>query len=215
MTACIGEPISWLRLEGFALGAPDPAIGAHLAACPACRGCLDKIRGDAVALPALSPAVARPRRWSRWMRWSKAPAVGVLGTVAIAAIALIIVVRDPARDASRLGAVAVKGIGEVRLELVRERGGEVRYDATRDARGDRWKVVVTCPAPAAAWIEVSVSDGATTDHPLAPAQLGCGNRVVVPGAFTVTGLGTNRVCAHVSAAPRASAATACTTLRPE
>src|ERR1043165_8744960 len=89
-----------------------------------------------------------------------------------------------------VGAVAGKGVGDVALELVRERGGEVRYDATRYARGDRWKVVVTCPAPGAAWIEVSVSDGATTDHPLAPAQLGCGNRVVVPGAFTITGLGT-------------------------
>ena len=216
MTACIGEPISWLRLEGFALGAPDPAIDAHLAACPACRGCLDEIRGDAVALPALSPAVARPGRWARWARGPAAPALGVLGAVAIAAIALIIVVRDPAPDATPgLGAVAVKGVGEVTLELVRERGGEVRYDATRYARGDRWKVVVTCPAPAAAWIEVSVSDGATTDHPLAPAQLPCGNRVVLPGAFTITGLGTNRVCAHVSAAPGASAATACTTLRPE
>jgi hypothetical protein len=214
VTACIGEPISWLRLEGCALGSPDPAIDAHLAACPACRSCLDEIRGDTVALPPLSPAVARAGRWARW---SRTPALGVLGAAAIAAIALVIVVRDPGTSGAgeRLGAVAVKGIGDVRLELVRERGGEIRYDASRYARGDRWKVVVTCPPAAAAWIEVSISDGATTDHPLAPAQLGCGNRVVVPGAFTITGLGANRVCAHVSAAPGASAAMACTTLRPE
>ena len=50
MTACIGEPISWLRLESFALGAPDPAIAPHLAACPSCRHCLDQIRDDVVDL---------------------------------------------------------------------------------------------------------------------------------------------------------------------
>ena len=42
MTACIGEPVSWLRLERFALGAADPAIASHVAACPACRHCLDQ-----------------------------------------------------------------------------------------------------------------------------------------------------------------------------
>ena len=33
--ACIGEPISWLRLETFASGrATDPAIASHLAHVP-------------------------------------------------------------------------------------------------------------------------------------------------------------------------------------
>ena len=213
MTACIGEPISWLRLESFALGAPDPVIGSHVAACPACRHCLDHIRDDAVALPALVPpaaAVGRARR-----RWWVAPAGAAAGAAAIAAIALI-VVRDPGLQRPEpLGAVAVKGVGEVTLELVRERAGEIRYDASRYARGDRWKVVVTCPPSASAWVEVSVSDGATTDHPLAPAAIMCGNRIVVPGAFAVTGIATNRVCASVAAAPGAPAATACATLRPE
>jgi hypothetical protein len=179
-----------------------------------CRGCLDHIRADVVALPALEPAVRPARR-----RWWVAPAFAAVGTAALAAIAVIIV-RDPAAggpDAvdAPLGAVAVKGVGDITLELVRERAGEIRYDASRYARGDRWKVVVTCPPAGAAWIEVSVSDGATTDHPLAPARLACGNRVVVPGAFSITGLGANRVCASVAAAPGAAAATACATLRPE
>ena len=35
--ACIGEPVSWLRLEMFAAGRiADPAIASHLTACPAC-----------------------------------------------------------------------------------------------------------------------------------------------------------------------------------
>jgi hypothetical protein len=62
--------------------------------------------------------------------------------------------------------------------------------------------VESCPPSASAWIDVSVTDGVTIDHPLATAQLPCGNRVVVPGAFTVTGTGASRVCASVAAGPR-------------
>ena len=214
MTACIGEPISWLRLEGFALGAPDPEIASHIAACAACRGCLDHIRADVVALPALEPAVRPARR-----RWWVAPAFAAVGTAALAAIAVIIV-RDPAAGGpdevdAPLGAVAVKGVGDITLELVRERAGEIRYDASRYARGDRWKVVVTCAPSATAWVEVSVSDGATIDHPIAPARLLCGNRIVVPGAFTITGIGANQVCVRVAAGPGAPSAIACATVRPE
>jgi hypothetical protein len=54
MSACIGEPISWLRLERYALdGGADRAAAAHLARCAACARCLDEIRGDLVALPPL------------------------------------------------------------------------------------------------------------------------------------------------------------------
>jgi hypothetical protein len=123
--------------------------------------------------------------------------------------------RDPEVASEPSATIGVKGVGEVTLELVRERGGEVSYDARRYAQGDRWKVVVSCPPSASAWIDVSVADGVTIDHPLATAQLPCGNRVVVPGAFTVTGTGASRGCASVAAGPGADAGTACLTLRPE
>lgn len=206
MTACIGEPVSWPRLERFALGAPDPAIAAHLAACPACRLCLDQIRDDAIALPPLVVPAPRARRAARW--WL-APAFAV----AAAAVAIVVLRPVPASPASET--IGVKGVGEVTLELVRERGGAIRHDATSYAPGDRWKVVVTCPPSASAWIDVSVADGATVDRPLPAAQLPCGNRVVVPGAFTITGARANRVCARVAAAPGAEAQTACLTVRPE
>src|SRR5207248_364497 len=123
---------------------------------------------------------------------------------AAAAVALV-VVRPPPRAGDR---VAIKGIGEVALELVRERAGAISYDARRYAPGDRWKVVISCPPAAASpmapmapmmAIEVSVADGLTADHPLAATRIACGNRVVVPGAFTVTGDRANRVCARISA----------------
>jgi hypothetical protein len=205
VTACIGEPVSWLRLESFALGASDPAIASHLAACPACRRCLDRIRDDAVALPPLAVPAPRARRFARW--WL-APAFAA----AAAAVALV-VLRPSPQDARET--VAIKGVGEVTLELVRERRGAISGDATTYAPGDRWKVVVTCPPRASVWIAVSVADGATTDHPLPAAQLSCGNRVVVPGAFTVTGTRANQVCVRLAAAPAADAQTACMMLHPE
>lgn len=232
MTACTGEPISWLRLEQFALGASEPAtaaaIAAHLAGCPACRGCLDGIRGDAVALPPLiapdapAPSGGRSTRRRAGRRWWLAPALAA----AAAAVVLVIVRPSPGAD----DRVAIKGIGEVALELVRERAGAISYDARRYAPGDRWKIVISCPPAAASpgpaprlapmlAIDVSVADGVTVDHPLAATRIACGNRVVVPGAFTVTGDRANRVCARISAsadaAPDPDAGTACATLSPE
>jgi hypothetical protein len=214
VTACTGEPISWLRLEQFALGAADPAIAAsiaaHIAGCPVCRGCLDRIRGDAPDLPPLI-APDLPRRRAR-RRWWLAPAVAA----AAAAVALVVLRPAPGTD----GRVAIKGIGEVALELVRERAGAISYDARRYAPGDRWKAVISCPpadaAPVMA-IDVSVADGVTVDHPLARARIACGNRVVVPGAFTVTGDRVNRVCARIAAVtgPDPESDTACLTLTPE
>jgi hypothetical protein len=229
VTACTGEPISWPRLEQFALAPGDPAIAEHLARCAVCRDCLDRIRGDAVALPPLvvpdTPGLrARGRAWRRW--WP-APVLAA----AAAAVALV-VVRPPPRAGDR---VAIKGIGEVALELVRERAGAISYDAHRYAPGDRWTLVISCPPAAASpgpgpgpgpilapmlGIDVSVADGVTVDHPLAATRIACGNRVVVPGAFTVTGDRVNRVCARIAAiadraAPDPEAGTACVTLLPE
>jgi hypothetical protein len=218
VTACTREPISWLRLEQFALGAADPAIAtdiaAHLADCPACRDCLDRIRGDAMVLPPLAAPRAAGRRARR--RWWLAPA---LAAATAAAVAVAVVVLRPAPAAE--GRVAIKGVGEVALELVRERAGAISYDARRYAPGDRWKVVISCPPAAAPGpimaIDVSVADGATVDHPLAEARIACGNRVVVPGAFTVTGDRVNRVCARIAAVagPDPEAATACVALSPD
>lgn len=218
MTACTGEPISWLRLEQFALGAADPAIAAdiatHLAGCAVCRDCLDRIRADAVALPPLvAPDLPRRRAWRRW--WL-APALAA----AAAAVALVVMRPAPGPE----DRVAIKGVGEVALELVRERAGAISYDARHYAPGDRWKVVISCPPAAASpslapmlAIDVSVADGVTVDHPLATTRIACGNRVVVPGAFTVTGDRINRVCARIAtvADPDRDAGTACATLTPE
>ena len=193
MTACIGEPISWLRLEQHALAA-DTAVAAHLDACAACRACMDEIRRDVVALPALVVPARRARKW--WLF--------ALPALAAAALAIVVLRPRPREDV-----VAIKGVGEVVLGTVRERAGAIREDVHTFRPGDRWKVVVTCPPAAHVQIDVYVG----TDHPLAPAELACGNRIVVPGAFTLTGTRPNRVCAHVSSDE--GAGEACVTVSPE
>jgi hypothetical protein len=195
--ACIGEPISWLRLETYALEARDAAVGEHVASCRACARCLDEIRADVVALPVLAlpaaPARSRVRRW-----WLAAPAF------AVAAVLALVLWRglDPGDD-GRDDTTHIKGVGEVVLGLVRERAGAIRFDVQTYAPGDRWKVIVTC-APGidrdiGAWVDASVDDAGVVDYPLAPARIACGNRVAVPGAFAITGDRTHQVCIRVAA----------------
>jgi len=212
MSACIGTPISWPRLERHASGPGDAVVAQHVVECAACRACLDEITRDVVALPVLAAAVM-PKR-ARWW-WVALPAF------AMAALALLLVwPRDHQRSAN---IASIKGVGEVTLGLVRERDGAIREDATTFAAGDRWKVVVTCAPGHGTWVDVAVVEAGTksADHPLAAAHVACGNRVVVPGAFELTGKVANRVCVRVAAevAPARDVLggddTACITVTPE
>jgi len=139
----------------------------------------------------------------------------------MAALALLLVwPRDHQRAAN---IASIKGVGDVTLGLVRERDGAIREDATTFARGDRWKVVVTCAPGHGTWVDVAVVEAGTksADHPLAAAHVACGNRVVVPGAFELTGKVANRVCVRIAAdvAPARDILggddTACVTVSPE
>ena len=198
MSACIGTPISWPRLEAHVL-AHDAAVTAHVAECAACRACLEEIERDVVALPPLAVPEAKRTRW--WFGvW---PALA-----AAAAIAILLVVLRP-RDKVIEGVATVKGIGDVVIDVVRERDGVVRDDARTFQPGDRWKVVVTCVPQAQVTVTVEVRSGRAIDRPLPTTEVACGNRVVLPGAFTLDGTHPNDVCAQINEA------TACLTMRPE
>ena len=100
------------------------------------------------------------------------------------------------------------------LTIKNERDGIVRGDVRTFVEGDRWKLVLTCSRSDTARIEVDVREENTarTDHPLAPAEIVCGNRVTLPGAFSVSGP-PHRVCARIANAR--DGGTVCITLRPE
>ena len=201
--SCIAEPISWLRLERHALGEHDAAVVAHLAACATCRTCADAIAADTGELPALRPAAVIPIRKKRPLWQIAAPACAL---AAAAVIALVVISRPPPRERDRF---AVKG-GELVLGLVRERAGAIADDATTFRPTDRWKVVVTCPPGEALTPRVSVVEvggTAPADHPLLDTVVACGNRVVLPGAFTLTGPRPNQICVTIGEARACRAVT--------
>jgi len=221
VSACIGQPLSWLVLERHALAELEgPAVSvadAHLAQCAACRSARTRIDEERRVLPPLVLAVAPPVPW-----WKQAWGWGGGGVLlAAAAVLLLLIVRKPDDGLGDPRVVRVKGAGVVVMGLVRERGGELTFDPPDVRDDDRWKVRVTCAPGGAAWIEVLVFQaGSPAMFPLAPARVACGNQVVVPGAFRITG-GAATVCARVTseAPPGAGAVVAmrplaCSTLRP-
>lgn len=241
---CIGEPISWLRLEQLALGELADAASArrHLEKCAACATAFEEIRGDARALPALParpklpqlagasglvelPGLAKGRdassgsrtktpggerrpwwqRWQRWRRWQLVPA----GFALAAAVVLLVLVRarppadpdvigDAAAPASRIA--RVKGAGAIVVTWVRERDGAIAFDPADVLPGDRWKLQLTCDPGGAAWLDVVVLQRGAPSYPLPAQAIACGNAVVVPGAFRITG-GAAELCAVLSDAP--------------
>lgn len=210
---CVSTPISWLKLESYALDKRDASVAKHLAECPACSASFQTITDDVVELPRLVIPEARPKR--NWLWWL-APA---MAAAAAAILLLVIVRREPTRADN---VTTIKGGGQVVLGVVRERSGSIRRDVTTYAAGDRWKLTLTCE-DANLWVDVAVVDPKSVDHPFEPTRLTCGNEVVVPGAFEITGRDANIVCAILdpdAAPPRGTPlpgtpGTACITLTPE
>lgn len=237
MTACISEPISWLRLEQYALtvaaAADAAAIDAHVAQCAACREALESLRADAMTLPAL-PAFSPQSTATTSSTTPAAPRTGeviaigsarakstssqrvrvamVLAPVLAAAAAGLLwlrATRDTASPASVTAALhattSVKGVGELALQLARDRNGNVQTNAATFRSGDRWKALLTC-APLAAnsgtsnelWADVvvlEIVDGnRVAEFPLPPSPVSCGNAVALPGAFAITGEHNNIIC---------------------
>ncbi len=213
---CAAEPVSWLRLERYALGelgaAERASIEAHLAGCDACRACLSRAQEDAGGLLPLPsrPAVEVP--W--WRRLLPVSALALTG----AAAAALVMMRQPTQRIGP-GYVGIKGDGELAVALVRERAGEVLEDPVGFAAGDRFKVLLTCPPGQRREVTVAVLQDGAVDFPFGGA-VECGSRVALPGAFRMTGGGEARVCV-VPTASRAAvtgagvpAGTPCAPLRP-
>lgn len=192
LPACTGQPVSWLRLEQHAL-APDPAVASHLEECAACRGCFAAIEGDrGRELPPLGDvAVAAARRQRRRQ-------VRFFATAAALAAAAVLVLVVLARDGGIKNMPGIKGGDDLVIGLVRERAGEVAMDPASWRPGDRFKVLVTCGLPGEVEVELTVEQAGEVFTPLAPARIRCGNRIPLPGAFSLTGDQPATVCARVA-----------------
>jgi hypothetical protein len=175
------EPVSWLRLEQHHLGelSDDERAGIdqHLAGCAACEHAAGALRSWDHPLPALpaAPVLRRPPRWP-WL---------LMAPAAAAAIALLW---------PRVPAPGLKG-SDVALALVRERGGAVDLEPTTFGPADRFKLLVTCPAPYQLAWDVVVFQGTEVLFPMsARAPIPCANRVPLPGAFRLAGHAPATIC---------------------
>jgi hypothetical protein len=197
MTACIGTPISWLRLERYALGeAPSErsAVASHLDACAVCRECFAQIeRESQVPLPPL-PAPKTSERPSERRARGRWFAIG--SGVALAAAVLLLIARRPKDGEIEGGIARVKG-GDVAFTLVRDDAARIAEAGGTYRDGDRFKVLVTCPPQVtgsplrgsrSASFDLVVWEDGRASFPL-PAASGveCGNDVPLPGAFRLTG----------------------------
>lgn len=198
-TDCVGESVSWLRLERFALG-ELPAeerslVRDHLERCPACQACLEMIQAEPapVLRPLPSPGPAPAKRGFFW-----------LGAAAAAlAAGLLVVALWPAGTGRRdfPGArMAVKG-GELAVVLVRERGGAIQRHPETFAPDDRFKALLTCPPPDEPLVELLVFQGGQIFFPLSPQRAACGNEVSLGGAFRLDGDQEALVCLVVGDPP--------------
>lgn len=198
MTSCIGEPISWLRLERHALRELSPReaaeIDLHLERCPACREVAAHRDARPIAMPRFDPthrpthrtaAAGLPKPARPVRRWG-----GLFVGLGVCAAAAAVVLTVQRGDDGVSGG-GVKG-ADLGVELVREQGG-VELDAGVFAAGDRFRVRATCPPGAMSW-DVLVVQGTQGFFPLAGGALACGNRVALPGAFTLTGREPALVC---------------------
>jgi hypothetical protein len=197
--ACTAQPISWLKLERYRLGElsaeESRRIEAHLNECQACRASLESIRADETALKPLPEAPPR----APGLRWVTAGAA--LAAAAALLVVLLVVDWHRAMPGVPPPKIAFKG-GELSISLVRERQGAVLHDPETFTSGDRFKVQVTCPpAEEISW-DLAVFQDEEAWFPYVPEEpLRCGNRVPLPGAFSLTGDSPATVCLIASTQP--------------
>ena len=192
---CTNIPVSWLKLEQYALGyltSSSPEIAEHIAECAACHACLQQIREDLRILPPL-PQIRKHGLMRRLRAWF---AIGVAPVLATAIV--LIVLRSMDNGDNRNTYLGIKG-DTLSMALVREHRGETLLHATEYVSGDRFKILVTCSDPDPQWWHVVAFQQGQATFPLDASERTflCGNSIALPGAFRITGTAPTTVCVVV------------------
>ena len=199
MSGCTGEPVSWLRLERYALGElsgdEQRALVEHLSRCAMCRACSERIAHDArevVYLPLVAAAPSAPRVRSRRLNGA-GPWAALVG----ASLAVWLMLRAPHAPpaAPRMTVSSAKG-GEVALTLVRRDAEGRLLEPRQFAAGDRFKLLLTCAPPLQGRVRVQIYQAGEMYEPIAEQVLPrCGNRLALSGAWQFDGREPLDVCA--------------------
>jgi hypothetical protein len=206
MTSCIGEPVSYFRLERFELrnlpADEQRSVAEHLAQCPTCRACHERIQADsreqdlaALVAQLQDPRALQLRAAGRARGW-------LWGTVALTLTGLLAVLstRPGSQPTAPGGTSGTKGDG-LALELTRVDEGDQQLEATRFAPSDRFRIALSCPPALAGKVHVLAFQAGEKFAPL-PAQTlaSCGNRRMLVGAFRLDGSAPVDVCVLLGAA---------------
>jgi hypothetical protein len=222
MTRCIGEPVSWFKLERYGLGELSERdavqVAQHLAECPVCGACYAQIeaqaQGDSEARPPLPAAAARATRSeaprsrptrARSKNRHRNRNLAVAGTLLSAALGAWLALgpdmEPPLSERRGSGVTDVKG-GELALELVRVASDGRMREPGHFAPGDRFKVLFSCPPARTGALRLRVFQAGHVFEPLPPYQLeNCGNRRSLPGAFSLDGSDRVSVCVILAGDP--------------
>lgn len=199
MTACIGEPVSYLRLERFELhelpAEEQRSVADHLAQCATCRACYERIHADAREvelaelagkLPPLSASALQPRAAGRARgardhvdRGAEKARGGVRpraraawlwgGSVLALSLVALLAVLRAPEGLQPMAPGGVKG-AELAIELIRVGAeGEQPLDPSRFAPGDRFRIALSCPPALAGKVRMLVFQAGERFEPL-PAQ---------------------------------------------
>ena len=183
-------PISWLRLEQYALeelvGTAVHDVEHHLATCEACRDDLATIRADHRPMRALERSQASKGSnvvRGPWWWWS-------VPLAAAAAALLVLRIERPPE--------AHKG-GELAISVVVERSGHVLPHPTHYEAGDRVQIQLTCPLSRgpAAWVWVGF-EGEAPGQVLGRGTTPCGNALLLPVAVELSGTQPLELCVALS-----------------
>jgi len=200
MTSCIGEPISYFRLERFALhelpADEQRSVAEHLAQCPSCRTCHERIQADgreqdlaALVAKLQDLRAPQPRAAGRARGW-------LWGTVALSLVGLLAVLstQPPTQPMAPGGTTGTKGDG-LALELTRVDEGGQQLEPTRFAPNDRFRIALSCPPALAGNVRVLAFQAGEKFEPLPGQTLAsCGNRRMLVGAFRLDGGAPVDVC---------------------
>ncbi len=191
--------VSWLTLERYCLGELPAAeavrVEQALQRSEELRRCLERIQADqGRVLPALTRPVTRLRPHRTFWDFLSRPALGAAATLAVLLSGALLYQGAFWSDAPEN---RVKG-GEMAIALVRRSGGELGSEPSVFLEGDEFKVRVTCSRPGLLDWQLSVFQGDEVFFPLeASVPLSCGNEVLLPGAFRLTGARPVLVCLSV------------------
>lgn len=201
MTSCIGEPVSYFRLERYSLhelpAEEDRSIAAHLEQCPVCRACYERIQADVrdSDIAALAAKLSRVPQLPAAARPPVARAAWGFGALVASLACLLFVMRPQPTGPSVASDITTKG-DALALELVRADAQGQLLEPTHFAAGDRFKLLLTCPASFAGSVRVLAFQGGAFFEPVPAQRLEtCGNRRALAGAWQLDGTEAVELCA--------------------